>query len=80
VVHGGRIDLINAHDPTSLPLIGPEQADALDVIQVQNGRSFSGDSQQLTSYLAKDGHRVQRNDHAESEEIAGSVGAKCGGG
>jgi hypothetical protein len=30
----------------------PEQADALDVIQVQNGRSFSGDSQQLTSYLA----------------------------
>jgi hypothetical protein len=52
VIHGGRSDLINAHYPSSLPLIGPEQADALDVIQVQNGRSFSGDSQQLTSYLA----------------------------
>jgi Peptidase family M23 len=52
VIHGGRSDLINAHYPSSLPLIGPEQADALDVIQVQNGRSFSGDSKQLTSYLA----------------------------
>jgi len=52
VIHGGRSDLINAHYPSSLPLIGPEQADALDVIQVHNGRSFSGDSQQLTSYLA----------------------------
>jgi hypothetical protein len=52
VIHGGRSDLINAHYPSSLPIIGPEQADALDVIQVQNGRSFSGDSQQLTSYLA----------------------------
>jgi hypothetical protein len=52
VAHGGRSDLINAHYPSSLPLIGPEQADALDVIQVQNGRSFSGDPQQLTSYLA----------------------------
>ena len=52
VVHGGRSDLINAHYPSRLPLIGPEQADALDVLQVQNGRSFRGDSQQLTSYLA----------------------------
>src|SRR5215211_429824 len=39
VVHGGRSDLINAHYPSRLPLIGPEQADALDVVQVQNGRS-----------------------------------------
>jgi hypothetical protein len=52
VIHGGRSDLINAHYPSSLPLIGPEQADALDVVQVQNGRSFSGDPKQLTSYLA----------------------------
>jgi hypothetical protein len=52
VVHGGRSDLINAHYPSRLPVIGPEQADAVDVIQVQNRRSFSGDSQQLSSYLA----------------------------
>jgi hypothetical protein len=52
VIHGGRSDLINAHYPSSLPLIGPEQADALDVIQVHNGRSFRGDPKQLTSYLA----------------------------
>jgi len=52
VSSGGRSDLINAHYPASLPVLGPEQADALDVIQLQNRRSFSGDSKQLTSYLA----------------------------
>jgi Peptidase family M23 len=52
VVSGGRSDLINDHYLTSLPGIGPEQADALDVIQLQNRRSFTGDPKQLTSYLA----------------------------
>jgi hypothetical protein len=28
----------------------------------------------------KDGHRVQRNDHAEAEEVAGSVGREGVGG
>ena len=52
VFSGGRSDLINAHYPASLPVVGPEQADALDVIQLQNGRSRTGDARQLSSYLA----------------------------
>jgi hypothetical protein len=52
VAHAGRSDLINHHHVSSLPLIGPEQSDALDVIQLQNGRSYVGDPKQLTSYLA----------------------------
>ena len=52
VAHGGRSDLINAHHVSSLPFIGPEQADALDVVQLQNGRSYVGDPKQLTSYVA----------------------------
>jgi Peptidase family M23 len=52
VAHGGRSDLINHHHVSSLPFIGPEQADALDVIQLQNRRSYVGDPKQLTSYLA----------------------------